>query len=318
MSERHSKVVAGKLCGGAARRSVLRALSDHADEKDNSVSLSVPDLAREAEVSDRTVQTHLKAFVKEGLIVRTGEREVLRGKVAVYTLVGAAIRALPDVRPAITAPVQSDHPSNSVTGEIAAPVKAPGKPAKVRAAGEPPPDLTGETAAPVKGKSVSTYRPSTTEREIPYSDSREVVVARAEQLALPAVEAKPKRRRRSNEGAYIDPDWQLDDADAEYAADRGFVNGNAAALAQNFKNHWLTTAGQKARKRDWHAAWHLWVDNEIKWKGAPQDEHSPIDRPRPASANRGRPRSVETEILMRGLADDPPLSDGRLDFSASK
>jgi DNA-binding MarR family transcriptional regulator len=315
MNCRLSDLVRSRICGGAGRRSVLRALADNTDDR-SEVSRSVPELAREAEVTDRTVQTHLKAFVAEGLAVRAGERPNASGrKVVVYKLVEAAIAALPcALSGEAAAPVKPQH-RNSFTGETIAPVKNALKPQAEVSDAETTTRYAGETFAPGEEIKDATYIESSLSQDDLSPEVEEVsACARGNVVSLFEPEALPvkKRTRRANEGSFIDPGWMLTGEDAAYAASNGFVNGTATAMAEAFKNHWLSASGTKARKRDWHAAWRTWVNNQILWKGKPDEQQ----RPGAAAADAGvrqRPRSRLTQRFNEIQARSEPLELGRLD-----
>lgn len=313
---RLSDLVRSRICGGVGRRSVLRALADNADAG-GQVAMTVPMLAREAEVTDRTVQTHLKAFLAEGLLVRVEQRKIPHGTMTVYALVEATIKALPTVATGeATAPVKTKHRRKAITGENPTPVKVAAEPPPVVERTTEPTISSGEFISPVKEIEEATYTELSLSQETETPEVEEVgVCAREVSLFEPA--ALPKRKRRANEGSFIDPDWKLDTIDAAYAASKGFVNGSALRLAEAFKNHWLSASGPKARKRDWRAAWRTWVNNEINWRGKPHDEQ----RTGAAAADPGirqRPRSRLTQRFNEIQARGEPIDLGRLDSIAVK
>ena len=126
MSFEVSAIIFRKTCGGAIRRLILLTLADRANPDGTAVWASIPTLAREAEVSERTLQTHMRAFVEEGLIVETGKRPCRNGYTTEYAIVLDAIRALPDIerpRGAASAPVKEVQGRKARTGAKSSPVQ---------------------------------------------------------------------------------------------------------------------------------------------------------------------------------------------------
>lgn len=124
MSAELSGIASRKIAGGAARRTLLRALTDQANNDGTGIYASVATLARDSELSDRTVQTHLKAFVAENLLRHVGRRECTHGYTNEYAINVAALKALPDIpREEDLPPVKSPRPRKSITGANASPEK---------------------------------------------------------------------------------------------------------------------------------------------------------------------------------------------------
>ena len=67
-----------------------------------------------------------------------------------------------------------------------------------------------------------------------------------------------KRQTPRKRGTRIPPDWRPTESDVEYAVERG-VDVDGAAEA--FKDWWTAAAGRNSTKRDWSAAWRIWVRN---------------------------------------------------------
>jgi len=67
-----------------------------------------------------------------------------------------------------------------------------------------------------------------------------------------------------------------------FATGKGFTAAQTREIAQNFHDYWRAESGVKATKRDWRAAFRLWVSRE---KPRPPERHGggelPIDRMTP-------------------------------------
>lgn len=66
--------------------------------------------------------------------------------------------------------------------------------------------------------------------------------------------AKP-RAKRSDNGSYIPDDWEPSEYDRQYARARGLTDLEIAHTAEEFRLFWTSASGQRARKRNWSAAW---------------------------------------------------------------
>lgn len=88
-------LIARKQLGGGTRKHILRTLADLSNAK-GFITASVPEIGAMAEVADRTVQNHIKAFLAEGLIEKRGETGGIGRKHNVYSLNLDAISALKD------------------------------------------------------------------------------------------------------------------------------------------------------------------------------------------------------------------------------
>lgn len=185
MSVELSGIASRKLAGNATRRVVLRTLTDQANNNGSGIYASVATLARDSEVSERTVQTHLKAFVAEGLLVIVGRRECRYGYTNEYAIDVIALKALPDIERAEDAPVKSSRPRKQNTGETAAPVKEVPKVQEMVVGSETitKPSgsefFTGETAAPVKAEPAKENSPD------PYKKTTSTSLRSVEVGALP-------------------------------------------------------------------------------------------------------------------------------------
>lgn len=149
MSAELSGVVSRKICGGMARRCLLRTLADQANNDGSGIYASVPTLARDSEVSERTVQTHMKAFVAEGILRLVGKRDCKNGYTFEYALIVSALHAMPNIERE-----EDLHRRTSDTGATVAPVqKAPQKQQIV------PPTETNTTASGATNAPSATLAP---------------------------------------------------------------------------------------------------------------------------------------------------------------
>lgn len=87
-----------KRCGGAIRKHLLKTLADRANPDGSGIYASVMTLSRDAEISDRALQKHLRAFEKEGLLKCVGRRTCKNGYTSIYRLSLRALSALPDIK----------------------------------------------------------------------------------------------------------------------------------------------------------------------------------------------------------------------------
>jgi hypothetical protein len=71
-------------------------------------------------------------------------------------------------------------------------------------------------------------------------------------------------RRRSNEGHRIPDDWSPSLTSIEYAKKLGL---DPVMTAEAFHRHWMTEAGQKARKTNWDLAFLTWCRREVEFRG---------------------------------------------------
>ncbi len=126
-------------------------------------------------------------------------------------------------------------------------------------------------------------------------------------------------------GGELDLDWVISPDDRAFANERGFLNGSCDELFGQFLDHCATKGPRMSAS--WRSEWRKWVRNQVKFdteraqRAKATEANHDQQRTRAhsyASAGRGRARSVETEILMRDIADGAPEPVRRLDFSPSK
>lgn len=121
MSHELVGILSRKQCGGAIRKHLLKTLADRANNDGTGIFCSVKTLARDAEVAERTVQNHLRAFEREGLLRNMGRRPCKHGYTINYRISLRAVHALNDIkRPEIEELLNECIES---TGEAPAPVQ---------------------------------------------------------------------------------------------------------------------------------------------------------------------------------------------------
>lgn len=79
-----------------------------------------------------------------------------------------------------------------------------------------------------------------------------------------------KKVKKVKKGSRIPSDWTPNEDNLQYATKQGFQNGAIQKIAEDFKDYWIASSGQKAVKQDWDAAWRMWVRNQIKFNGEPE------------------------------------------------
>lgn len=83
-----------------------------------------------------------------------------------------------------------------------------------------------------------------------------------------------KKVKKVIKGCRIPSEWTPTEDNLKYATDKGFSNGAIQPIAEDFKDYWIAASGQKAVKRDWDAAWRMWIRNQIKFNGEPEKKGS--------------------------------------------
>lgn len=124
-------------------------------------------------------------------------------------------------------------------------------------------------------------------------------------LADEPPEPVPKRKAAAAHGTRLHPQWEPDEDDVAYARQWGFVNGQLNRVTEQFRNHWLGEAGQRARKADWHATWRKWIVREAERLG-PARAAAPNGQAGHATRRDERPgpltAAVGNIMSRRGLA----------------
>lgn len=97
MSYELAGIVSKKQCGGAMRRCLLFTLAGRANNDGTGIYASIATLAVDSEMSERSVQMHMKDFLAEGLLCVTGQRKCRNGYTTEYAIVVASLESLPDL-----------------------------------------------------------------------------------------------------------------------------------------------------------------------------------------------------------------------------
>lgn len=107
---------------------------------------------------------------------------------------------------------------------------------------------------------------------------------------------KTKSKEESKRAARLPPDWTLPDEWKAVALELRpeWKPHDALLVADNFRDHWLSAAGQKGVKLDWLATWRKWVRTDAHrggaMNGAKPSEESPFDRAAREKMERDCPR----------------------------
>jgi hypothetical protein len=80
----------------------------------------------------------------------------------------------------------------------------------------------------------------------------------------PIPPAKSAKRQRAAPKVPLDPAFQLNEEDRQYARDRHWDNRAIEQQFEKFKNHHIGKGNMWA---NWHLAWHTWVGNGYDFKG---------------------------------------------------
>ena len=99
---------------------------------------------------------------------------------------------------------------------------------------------------------------------------------------------EPPKRATKPKPQAVALDAEMPAIARSFAAERGFLNGNADALWERFTNH---HAAKGSRFANIEAAWRTWVLNEIKFSGGRNEQQFA------GAARAGRPRDAVSAIL---------------------
>lgn len=128
--------------------------------------------------------------------------------------------------------------------------------------------------------------PTVTERHQP-SQCDDAHIATSSSLNLESGIQKEEEKLdapRSKKASRLPPDWAPSQADIDYAIAKGLPAARIPAVAEKFKNHWLSKA-KDATSPNWHLRWCTWVMNEIEWRGTAQGSpNAPENRSLTAAA----------------------------------
>lgn len=77
-------------------------------------------------------------------------------------------------------------------------------------------------------------------------------------------------------GKRIPADWRPSESDMAFAQSRGLSAPQIQEIADQFRDYWIATTGQRATKRNWPATWRNWIrkDNPANGVRYSAIEHS--------------------------------------------
>jgi len=119
------------------------------------------------------------------------------------------------------------------------------------------------------------------------------------------VDAKPPTSAKS-QATRLDADWELPDDWAIWAKqERPELNVNA--IADGFKDYWISQPGVKGRKADWFATWRNWIRNQ-KVSAKDKTYESPWQK-----ADRLRMQELAPGVATRAHDDEMKTIDEAFD-----
>jgi Helix-turn-helix domain len=219
--------------GGPSNKSVLNCIADHANDRGQAWP-SVKTIADETELSPDTVRRSLAVLVEKGLIIR--EQRYRNGG-----------------RDSDLITLRLPAPCEESTGTVQVPLPA--------SCEDPPGTVQGP----------SSHDDTTPPRTVPPQASIEASGkhqgSEEAPQASPAPEGSPKAQKRPAAAlTRLPSDWKPADEWRSYARTLGFDDGQIDYAAANFLDHWLQASDSKGKKKDWYAAWRMWVRREIEFK----------------------------------------------------
>jgi hypothetical protein len=119
----------------------------------------------------------------------------------------------------------------------------------------------------------------------------------------PIASERPAKKQRTARRSQLPSNWKLSDEDWKYAADKGFLGSKIEQMEEAFRNNHLGKGTVMARIDGY---WRTWVNNEIKWYGAPNGTGGAAQR---APAARLRASDTAIEGIFEGMGD--PRERGR-------
>lgn len=88
---------------------------------------------------------------------------------------------------------------------------------------------------------------------IPIFQSPEAEAEEESKIGVALTSAPPDTK-----GAYMHPDFRPSEATFIVVVGKGMIREDAENEFVKFRDHWLSASGQRARKRDWNAAFRVW------------------------------------------------------------
>ncbi len=134
MSWRIANECAERRFGSAARKQIIMFLADKASDDGSGIWCSKGTIQRHTELGESTVKRTINDFLREGILVETGQRRCQNGYTVIYCIVLARISqfestAEPDIETGVTVdPVQSDSGTGSMVDGVRGPRWTPNHP----------------------------------------------------------------------------------------------------------------------------------------------------------------------------------------------
>lgn len=152
MSWRIANECAERRFGSAARKQIIMFLADKASDDGSGIWCSKGTIQRHTELGESTVKRTINDFLREGILVETGQRRCQNGYTVIYCIVLARISQLestaePDIETGVTVdPVQSEPGTGSMVDGVRGPRWTPNHPKTI----QKPPTRRREAAEEVE------------------------------------------------------------------------------------------------------------------------------------------------------------------------
>ncbi|MCF6317304.1 MAG: hypothetical protein L3J30_13745 [Marinosulfonomonas sp.] len=134
MSWRIANECAERRFGSAARKQIIMFLADKASDDGSGIWCSKGTIQRHTELGESTVKRTINDFLREGILIETGQRRCQNGYTVIYRIVLARIYQLestaePDIETGVTVdPVQSEPGRGSMVDGVRGPRWTPNHP----------------------------------------------------------------------------------------------------------------------------------------------------------------------------------------------
>lgn len=276
--------------GNAARKAVLVALADMADEA-HSCWPPQAMLATMTEQSARSVRRHLSALEEAGLIIRAHRGGAAGGRTSDrYTLpVSVAVSVSVAGKPKLAANLAGNP---RLAANLAARNRVESDTLPANLAGNPPDNLAGnpELAANLAGEVLKAFK---------------VVNVPTERNAVVKSGAAKKRR-----GTRLPADWLRTDTDREWQAGKGIPDDFAREHTAAFRDYWTAVPGARGVKLDWSATWRNWMRRE--WGSPAGDRYRRAAGQAPGFVDFETQREqARLDRARRAFANTDPLASAR-------
>ena len=134
MSWRIANECAERRFGSPARKQIIMFLADKASDDGSGIWCSKGTIQRHTELGESTVKRTINDFLREGVLIETGQRRCQNGYTVIYRIVLAKISQLestaePDIETGVTVdPVQSEPGTGSMVDGVRGPRWTPNHP----------------------------------------------------------------------------------------------------------------------------------------------------------------------------------------------